>query len=97
MSVIPFRRLIGGVGRVRKASIVDYQLIDVLNDHLCYVVTDRKTPWHLPYRQNFTLLSKIVITHVAKSTCKLAIYNQVDWLKPPGFGKGLRFQSLEIF
>ena len=71
-------------------------MIDVLNDHLCYVVTDRKTPWHLPYRQSFTLLSKIVITHVTKSRCRLAIYVQVDWLKPPGFGKGLHFQSQEI-
>ena len=68
-------------------------MIDVLNDHLCYVVTDRKTPWHLPYRQNFNLLSKIVITHVAKSRCRLTIYNLVDWLQSPGFGKGSFFQS----
>ena len=90
------QKLIDHVGRVHRASVTDYQMIDVLNDHLCYVVTDRKTPWHLPYRQNFNLLSKIVITHVAKSRCRLAIYNQVDWLKPPAFGKGLSFQSLVI-
>ena len=90
------QKLTAGVGRAHRASVIDYQMIDVLNDHLCYVVTDRKTPWHLPYRQNFSLLSKIVITHVAKSRCRLTIYNQVDWLKPPGFGKGLSFPSLMI-
>ncbi|KAL8901465.1 MAG: hypothetical protein Q9207_005188 [Kuettlingeria erythrocarpa] len=35
--------------RVRSATVTDYQMIDVLNDHLCYVVTDRKSPWHLPH------------------------------------------------
>lgn len=64
-------------------------MIDVSNDHLCYVVTDRKTPWHLPYSQDFSLLSKIVITHVAKSKCRLAVYTKVDWAKPPRFAKGI--------
>lgn len=71
------------------AVIVDNQMIDVLNDHLCYVVTDRKTPWHLPYQQYYTLVSKIVITHVAKSKCKLAIYTKVDWANTPVFVRGL--------
>jgi VAD1 Analog of StAR-related lipid transfer domain len=31
--------------RHRQANVVDYQAIDVLNDHVCYVVTDMKTPW----------------------------------------------------
>jgi hypothetical protein len=31
--------------RQRQANVVDYQVIDVLNDHVCYVVTDMKTPW----------------------------------------------------
>ncbi len=31
--------------RHRQANVVDYQVIDVLNDHICYVVTDMKTPW----------------------------------------------------
>jgi hypothetical protein len=31
--------------RHRQANVVDYQVIDVLNDHVCYVVTDMKTPW----------------------------------------------------
>lgn len=35
------------------------------------------------------LVSKIVITHVAKSKCKLAIYSKVDWSKTPTFSKGV--------
>lgn len=35
------------------------------------------------------LVSKIVITHVAKSKCQLAIYTKVDWSKAPTFSKGL--------
>lgn len=31
--------------RHRQANVVDYQVIDILNDHVCYVVTDMKTPW----------------------------------------------------
>lgn len=73
---------------------MDYQTIDVWNDHLCYVVTDRKTPWHLPYSQNFQLLSKVVITHVAKSSCKLAIYIKVDWIKSPGYAQGRPLPSV---
>ena len=71
-------------GRILQATITDYQIIDVYNDHLCYVVTDRKTAWHLPSNQNFLTLSKIVITHVAKSKCKLAIFTKVDWVRRPG-------------
>lgn len=79
-------------GRSRQATIKDYQMIDVYNDHLCYVVTFRTTPWHLPSSASFLLLSKIVITHVAKSKCKLAIYTKVDWLqnkRPPGILQSL--------
>ncbi|KAI9656566.1 MAG: SNF1-interacting protein [Bathelium mastoideum] len=61
------------------SSIVDYQLIDVLNDHLCYVVTDKKTPWHLPHSSAFLLHTKLVITHVAKARCKLALFTRTDW------------------
>lgn len=75
--------------RAREADIVDYQSIDVLNDHICYVIEDCKVPWHLPHSQDFMLVSKIVITHVAKSKCKLAIYSKVDWSKTPTFSKGL--------
>ncbi|KAI9838008.1 MAG: hypothetical protein M1819_006162 [Sarea resinae] len=79
----------GLLGKSQTISIVDYQFIDVMNDHLCYVVTDRKTPWHLPKQRDFMLATKIVITHVAKSRCKLAIYTKVDWNHPPTFFKGL--------
>lgn len=58
----------------------DYQVVDVNNDHLCYVVTDKRTPWHLPYKNSQRLVSKIVITHAAKGKCKLAIFVKVEWL-----------------
>ena len=61
----------------------------MLDDHLCYVITDRKTPWHLPHHKDFTLITQIVITHVAKSRCKLAIYLKVGWSKAPTYTKGL--------
>ena len=67
------------IRRVRQIRIEDQQMIDVENEHLLYVVSDRKMPWHLPYARNFSLLTKIVITHVAKSRCKLAVYIKVDW------------------
>ncbi|MCJ1397981.1 SNF1-interacting protein [Xylographa trunciseda] len=80
---------LGMLRQICQADIKDNQMIDVLNDHLCYVVTDRKTPWHLPYHQHFTLISKIVITHVAKSKCKLAIYTAVDWSWRPSIVGGM--------
>ncbi|KAL8938048.1 MAG: hypothetical protein Q9216_004100 [Gyalolechia sp. 2 TL-2023] len=73
----------------RNIKVLDYQMIDVLNDHLCYVVTTRKTPWQLPRSQKFSLLTKIIITHHAKSKCKLAIYNKVDWTQTAGIFQGL--------
>jgi hypothetical protein len=69
--------------------IDDYQVIEVLNDHLCYVVAERKRPWYLPGQDRFVLLSKIVITHVSKARCKLAIYSKVDWSRSPRFAKKL--------
>ncbi|KAI9740703.1 MAG: SNF1-interacting protein [Claussenomyces sp. TS43310] len=77
------------IRRHRQANVIDYQIIEVLNDHVCYVVTDMKTPWHLPHHDDFMLVTKIVITHVAKSKCKLAIYTKVEWSKAPTFSKGL--------
>ena len=71
-------------GQQRQITVVDYQMVDVLNDHLCYVVTDRKTPFYLPSHTSFLMLSKFIITHVAKSKCKLAIYTKVDWLRRSG-------------
>lgn len=70
-------------GRTQGKTISDYQIIDVLNDHLCYVVTDKRTPWHLPFKRSFRLVSKIVITFVAKGKSKLAIYTKVEWLGSP--------------
>ncbi|KAI9803728.1 MAG: SNF1-interacting protein [Piccolia ochrophora] len=77
------------LGQAQEAKVLDSQSIDVLDDHLCYVVTDRKTPWHLPYRQHFLLISKIVVTHVAKSRCKLTIYTHVEWTQGPPLWKDL--------
>lgn len=70
-------------GRTQDKTISDYQIIDVLNDHLCYVVTDKRTPWHLPFRRSFRLVSKVVITFVAKGKSKLAVYTKVEWLGSP--------------
>ncbi|OQO03125.1 hypothetical protein B0A48_11380 [Cryoendolithus antarcticus] len=61
----------------------DIQTIDIYNDHLCYVVTNVKRPWRLPFANRFTLTSKIVITHSAKSRCKLAVYQQIRWSRAP--------------
>jgi hypothetical protein len=44
---------------------------------------------HLPHHNDFMLVSKIVITHVAKSKCKLAIFSKVEWTKHPTFSKNI--------
>ncbi|KAH7049162.1 hypothetical protein B0J12DRAFT_625143 [Macrophomina phaseolina] len=76
--------------------IRDYQVIEVLNDHLCYVVADKKTPWYLPQSKDFVLISKFVITHVAKSRCRLAVYNKLEWKRQPPLIKSiLTHQALE--
>jgi hypothetical protein len=72
-------------GRPETLLISDTQTIDVYSDHLCYSVTDLKTPWHLPRPQDFSFLTKIVITHVAKSQCNLAIFTKIQWHKRSGF------------
>ncbi|KAL8768791.1 MAG: hypothetical protein Q9209_005080 [Squamulea sp. 1 TL-2023] len=77
------------LGRIHTTTVTDYQMIDSLNEHLCYVVTDRKTPWALPYGHDLSLLTKIVITHHAKSKCRLAIYTKVEWQKRLGLLQGL--------
>ncbi|ETS06467.1 hypothetical protein M419DRAFT_125900 [Trichoderma reesei RUT C-30] len=68
-------------GRSQTADIRDSQTIDVFNDHVTYVVTHTRTAWHLPHSQHFKLVTKVVITYVAKSRCKLAFYVRVDWSK----------------
>ncbi|KAJ6144412.1 hypothetical protein N7470_008307 [Penicillium chermesinum] len=73
----------GVLGQLQDQSVADYQIVDVLQDHLLYVVTDKRTPWHLPFRRSFRLVSKVAITFVGKSKSKLAIYSKVEWLKTP--------------
>lgn len=64
----------------------DIQTIDIFNDHLCYVITNVKQPRRLPYASQFILTTKIVITHTAKSRCKLAIFQNLSWRKEPKLG-----------
>ncbi|KAL9114317.1 MAG: hypothetical protein Q9227_001739 [Pyrenula ochraceoflavens] len=71
------------LGSPTDVTVHDYQVVDAMNDHLCYVVTDKRTAWHLPFKRNFRLMSKIVITHVAKSRSKIAIFTKVEWLRAP--------------
>jgi hypothetical protein len=95
-----FEYEIAQAGKNGAVIINDYQVIEVLNDHLCYVVSDRKTPWYLPGHERFVLVSKIVITHVSKARCKLAIHTKVEWKRNPRFAKKLierqALQDLEL-
>ncbi|KAI0871891.1 PH domain-containing protein [Hypoxylon argillaceum] len=77
------------LGRLREEDIADHQVVEIFSDHVTYVVTHEKTPWHLPHAQGFKLVTKIVITHVAKSKCKLAIFTKVVWSKAPALIKHL--------
>lgn len=77
------------LGRKKPGDVTDVQTIDVFSDHITYVVTHIKTPWHLPHSDAFKLVTKVVITHLAKSKCKLAIYTKADWSKAPPFAKNM--------
>ncbi|KAI1807915.1 hypothetical protein F4811DRAFT_503719 [Daldinia bambusicola] len=77
------------LGRSRAEEVTDEQTIELFSDHVTYVVTHVKTPWHLPHAHGFKLVTKIVITHVAKSKCKLAIFTKVAWSKPPALAKNM--------
>ncbi|OTB08046.1 hypothetical protein M426DRAFT_317559 [Hypoxylon sp. CI-4A] len=77
------------LGRNRDEEVVDQQTIELFSDHVTYVVTHVKTPWHLPHAHGFKLVTKTVITHVAKSKCKLAIFTKVAWSKPPALAKNM--------
>ncbi|KAK4190458.1 hypothetical protein QBC35DRAFT_428616 [Podospora australis] len=77
------------LGRNKPGEVTDTQTIDIFNDHITYVVTHIKTPWHLPHSQAFKLVTKVVITHVAKSKCKLAIYTKADWSSAPALAKNM--------
>ncbi|EMD00482.1 hypothetical protein BAUCODRAFT_28837 [Baudoinia panamericana UAMH 10762] len=67
----------------QETPMQDTQSIDILNDHLCYVVTNTKRPFKLPYASRSVPITKIVITHTAKSRSKLAIFQAINWSKPP--------------
>ncbi|KAI5853565.1 hypothetical protein BZA05DRAFT_33082 [Tricharina praecox] len=82
-------------GRNRRADVVDHQTIEKQDEHICYVVTDVKTPWHLPHRMNFIMVSKIVITHVTASKSKLTVWTRVDWFKDPMFSKNIVQQQAQ--
>ncbi|PHH52951.1 putative PH domain-containing protein C19A8.02 [Ceratocystis fimbriata CBS 114723] len=67
------------LGRTRPENITDYQTIDMFADHATYVVSHINTAWHLPFSSHFRVVTKMVITHEAKSRCKMAFYTRVDW------------------
>ncbi|KAK9779195.1 putative PH domain-containing protein [Seiridium cardinale] len=75
--------------QTRAEDITDHQTIEIFSDHVTYVVTHVKTPWHLPHAADFKLVTKIVITHIAKSKCKLAIFTKVAWSKAPALSKNI--------
>jgi len=77
------------LGRSREEEVTDDQTIEIFSDHVTYVVTHEKTPWYLPHADGFKLVTKIVITHVAKSKCKLAIFTKVVWSNAPALTKQL--------
>ncbi|KAK0264542.1 hypothetical protein B0A54_14484 [Friedmanniomyces endolithicus] len=65
------------------ALMHDTQCIEIYNDHLCYVVTNTKVPRKMPYAKSFTPTTKLVITHTAKSACKLVIFQSISWSSLP--------------
>ena len=77
------------LGRTKEVDVIDSQTIEVHNEHVTYVVTHEKTAWHLPHSGRFKLITKVVITFLAKSRCKLAIYVRIDWSKTPALSKNL--------
>ncbi|KAL9087351.1 MAG: hypothetical protein Q9159_003697 [Coniocarpon cinnabarinum] len=82
-------KYVDSFGRTRLITATDLQSIDVAVDHLCYMVTDIRVPWHLPQAQAFSLVSKVVVTHEAKSKSKLCIYVKINWTQDPWVGKSL--------
>jgi hypothetical protein len=89
---IPMTNLLG---QTSLSQVRDYQVVDVNSDHLCYVVTDKRTPWHLPFQHRQRLVSKIVITHVAKARCKMAVFDKVEWTRPAWmFGRMIERQAM---
>ena len=76
-------------GSGQRFRVNDTQTIDVLSDHLCYVITYRKTPWHLPHFRHLSMITKVVISFEAKSRSRLAIYAKAEWLQRPLFTAAL--------
>ncbi|KAK4139299.1 uncharacterized protein C8A04DRAFT_15992 [Dichotomopilus funicola] len=70
------------LGRKKPGDVADTQTIDIFQDHITYVVAHTKTAWHLPHSHAFKLITKVVVTHLAKSKCKLAIYTRAEWATP---------------
>lgn len=75
------------IGQSKNEGVTDYQVIETFEDHVTYVVSHVKTLWHLPHADTFKLVTKIVITHVGKSKCKLALFNKIVWDNAPTIGK----------
>ncbi|SMR44778.1 unnamed protein product [Zymoseptoria tritici ST99CH_1A5] len=71
---------------VTPGLVIDTQTIDIFNDHLCYAVTNEKTLSLLPHASSFRLVTKLVITHTAKSRCKLAVFQSLLWQQKPPLG-----------
>jgi hypothetical protein len=42
-----------------------------MNDHVCYVVTDMKTPWYAPQSSPFDVVTndKLGIYHIKRISC----------------------------
>lgn len=80
-----------------RTPMADTQTIDIYNDHLCYVVTNEKYPWRLPYANSFICTTKYVITHSAKSRCKLAVFQHIIWRKPGPVGYLKRLIERQAF
>ncbi|KAL5612821.1 hypothetical protein BROUX41_004098 [Berkeleyomyces rouxiae] len=76
------------LGRSRIEDIIDYQTIDMFTDHSTYVVSHVSTAWHLPFSSHLRVVTKMVITHEAKSRCKMTFYTRTDWASTaPPLGK----------
>jgi len=63
----------------RFASHGGVQTIDVLNEHLCYVVTHSHHPLSSGSGGVLVVMTKYVLTHTAKSKCTLAVYQHFAW------------------
>ncbi|KAK9470660.1 uncharacterized protein V1510DRAFT_422401 [Dipodascopsis tothii] len=62
-----------------KQEVVVVQQIEHLEDYLCYVVMDRRTPWNLPCAESFYQVNRYVITFVSRSTSRLAVWSGTEW------------------